>query len=96
MNPINPLVKSFSKVIDPLAGNKSSGEGFAEKLTNAIKDVNQLQKVADESTEKVEKGTLGIHEGMIALQEADTSLRLFLQVRSKVLSAYQEIMRIQI
>ncbi len=67
--------------------------GFGEKLKEAIADVNTLQHDADLSMERVAKGTLGIHEGMLAITKADLSLRLLVQVRNKVLDAYKEISR---
>jgi flagellar hook-basal body complex protein FliE len=42
--------------------------------------------------EAVTEGTLGIHEGMINISQADISLRLMTQVRNKALDAYKEIM----
>lgn len=72
-----------------------SGVSFKERLDKAVSDVNNLQHIADEASEAVVRGKLGIHEGMMALQEADLSLRFLNQVRSKTMSAYQEIMRMQ-
>ncbi len=65
--------------------------GFADKLRHAIEQTNQSQLEADKSIEKVVHGTMGIHEGMLKIQEADISLRLLLQVRKKVMEAYSEI-----
>lgn len=69
--------------------------GFSERLKQAVSEVNNLQQVADDSIEQAEKGTLGIHDAMHALSEADISLRLFVQARNKVVEAYQEISRMQ-
>ena len=68
---------------------------FQERLNRAVKEVNILHHVADASIEQVVKGELGIHEGMIAIQEADTSTKLLAQVRNKVMAAYNEIMHMQ-
>ena len=70
-------------------------KGFSERLGEAVMTVNEQQKTADNAMEQVVKGTLGVHEGMLRVQEADLSLRLLLQVRNKVISAYTEIMRMQ-
>jgi flagellar hook-basal body complex protein FliE len=40
--------------------------------------------------------TKNIHETMLAIERADTSLKLMMQVRNKVLDAYREIMRMQV
>ncbi len=69
---------------------------FAQRIKDAVLDVNDRQHEADDATEAVIKGEMGIHEGMLALGRADTSLRLLNQVRSKVMAAYNEIMRMQI
>ena len=73
---------------------KVDGPTFQERLNRAVKEVNILHHVADASIEKVVKGELGIHEGMIAIQEADTSTKLLAQVRNKVMAAYNEIMHL--
>ena len=75
---------------------KTSGTGFAQRLESALKEVNTKQNVADESIEKVVQGELGIHEGMLAVQEADIALRAMVQVRSKVMQAYNEIMKMPV
>ena len=69
---------------------------FAQKVKTAVEDVNLKQHQADKAIEKVLNGELGIHEGMMALGRADTSLRLLTQVRGKVMEAYKEIIRMQV
>jgi len=78
-----PVANSFTK----------EDHGFGRRLSEALKSVNHLQNAADDSTQQVVEGELGIHEGMLALSEADVSLRLMLQVRNKIMDAYKEIMR---
>ena len=69
---------------------------FAQRIEAAIKDVNTNQQIADDAIEKVIQGEMGIHEGMIALGKASTSLKVLAQVRNKVMTAYNEIMRMQV
>jgi flagellar hook-basal body complex protein FliE len=69
---------------------------FAQRIEAAIKDVNEKQQIADDSIEKVIQGEMGIHEGMLAIGKAETSLKILAQVRNKVMSAYNEVMRMQI
>lgn len=69
---------------------------FAERIKAAILNVNEKQQVADDSIEKVIKGEMEIHEGMMAVSQAETSLKILAQVRNKVMAAYNEIMRMQI
>ena len=75
--------------------NRRSPE-FAQRLEAAVKDVNAKQHIADDSIEKVIQGEMGIHEGMMAIGKADTSLKIFAQVRNKVMAAYNEVMRMQV
>lgn len=76
---------------------KASGVNFGELLKNALSGVNDAQLQADEAVQKVLNGeTQDIHDTMIALQKADVSLKLMLEVRNKLLEAYQEIMRTQV
>ena len=69
---------------------------FSERIKAAVLDVNSRQHIGDESIEAVIKGEMGIHEGMLALGKANTSLKLLAQVRNKAMTAYNEIMRMQV
>lgn len=69
---------------------------FAQRIQEAVKDVNSKQHTADESIEKVIKGEMGIHEGMMAVGKAETSLKILAQVRNKAMTAYNEIIRMQV
>ena len=69
---------------------------FSERIKAAVLDVNSKQHTGDDSIEAVIKGEMGIHEGMLALGKANTSLKLLAQVRNKAMTAYNEIMRMQV
>lgn len=69
---------------------------FVERLESAILEVNNNQHVADDSVEAVIEGRLGIHEGMMALGKASSSLKVLAQVRNKAMGAYNEVMRMQV
>ena len=69
---------------------------FSERLKSAVLEVNDNQHIADQSVEEVIQGRLGIHEGMLALGKANTTLKVLAQVRNKALTAYNEIMRMQV
>ena len=69
--------------------------GFADVIKQAVKRVNDMEQDADRSVQHLVTGQGGIHETMIALQKADISLRLLLQIRNKALDAYREVMRMQ-
>ncbi len=74
---------------------RTNSQGFGDVIKQAIKRVSDMQLRADQSVEQLLKGETGIHETMIALQKADISFRLLLQVRNKVMDAYREVMRMQ-
>lgn len=72
-------------------------EDFTTHLKNALGEVNNLQQKADQAIQQlVGEGKGDLQETMIALEKADVSFRLMMQIRNKVLEAYQEIMRIQV
>lgn len=98
MDEINTQVPGkLSLYREPLANRaaKRSPE-FMERLESAILEVNNNQHVADDSVEAVIEGRLGIHEGMMELSRASTSLKVLAQVRNKAMSAYNEVMRMQV
>ena len=70
---------------------------FGDMLKQAVTEINQLQNSADKAITNVQLGQSGsIHEAMIALEKADLSFRAMMQVRNKILEAYQEVMRMQV
>lgn len=76
-----------------------SGEGsFADVLKSSIDKVNQAQQQADQMAEKLAAGdtSQNLHEVMIALQTASVSFQEMVQVRNKLVSAYQDVMNIQV
>jgi len=78
-------------------GNKVGGVNFADALKQSIDQVNEYQKNADSAIKNMAAGkTKNIHETMLAIEKADMSLKLMMQVRNKVLDAYKEIMRMQV
>ena len=72
---------------------ETGGEEFGARLKQALSEANELQLDADKAMTDVTLGKLGIHEGMLAITEADLSLRLLVQVRNKIMDAYKEISR---
>jgi flagellar hook-basal body complex protein FliE len=83
----------------PTAAPKTAktGGGFADQLKSAINSVTETQVQADQAVEKLHSGQAGsLHEVMIALEKADISMRLMVQLRNKAVDAYQEIMRMSV
>jgi flagellar hook-basal body complex protein FliE len=74
-----------------------AGPSFAETLTKSIAEVNHLQKEADQAIEKLASGdSQNVHGAMLAVHKADTAFRMTMQVRNKIVEAYQEVMRMQV
>lgn len=69
---------------------------FFDRLKSAVSQVNQDQHNADTAAEMVIKGEMGIHEGMRLMGRASTHLKVLAQVRNKAMTAYNEIMRLQV
>ena len=79
------------------AGSTGSGEKtFGEQLESAVSgsDVAQQDAVYKVNNLLAGGGT-DVHDAMIAVQKADLSFQLMLQVRNKVVQAYQEVERMQ-
>jgi len=76
--------------------DSESGSGFREILHSAIDDIQQLESQAQTKVASVLEGNGGdVHSAMIAVEKADLSFQLMMQVRNKIVSAYQEISRMQ-
>ena len=74
-----------------------SASGFSSVVQRFIDDTNNQQLQADRSVERLATGQSdSVHETMLALTKADLSLRVFMEVRNKVIDAYQEVMRMQL
>lgn len=71
--------------------------GFGDVFKNALKEVSAAQNVSDQKTDQLLTGEVkDVHEVMIASQKASLSLQMTMQVRNKVVEAYQEVMRMQV
>jgi flagellar hook-basal body complex protein FliE len=96
---IDDIKGVISKQLNSANPEKVTGEeraDFANALKEAINSVNDVQKDADVAVEKFARGDATIHETMIAIEKAGISFQLMLQVRNKIVSAYEDIMRTQI
>jgi flagellar hook-basal body complex protein FliE len=70
---------------------------FNAHLQSALGEVNELQQKAEQAIQQLAgEGKGDLQETMIAIEKADVSFRLMMQIRNKVLEAYQEIMRMQV
>ncbi len=89
---------SSQAISNPSAEVKGGGPtSFADTLKAAIQNVNQAQKEADLKAQQLATGKAkDIADVMITAEKADISLKLMVQVRNKIIEAYQEIMKMQV
>ncbi|MFD0049305.1 flagellar hook-basal body complex protein FliE [Actinomycetes bacterium NPDC127524] len=80
-----------------LAAPNESQKSFASVLKDSIEKVNEAQVNSDTLTQKLANGeNVDLHQVMIASQQANITMQAALEVRNKVVEAYQEIMRMNI
>jgi flagellar hook-basal body complex protein FliE len=96
IGPINPKLQ-MPELRLPKSQEGEKGAGFGEILKDAISTVNSLQKQSDQEIQKLMTGeSQDLHTTVIAMQKADLSFQMMMQVRNKIVQAYQEIMRMQV
>lgn len=101
MDPVT--LKSIPAIPEPFASPapqspiKKSDQDFGDLLQHAVEQVNRMQNEAMRLEDAVAGGeNLSIHQAVIAGQKADLSFRLMMQVRNKLVEAYEEVMRMQV
>ena len=76
---------------------KPEPKSFGTYLKDALSEVNQLQLASDEQNKLLAAGEVSdISQVIVAGQKAEIALQLTLQLRNRAVSAYQEIMRMQV
>jgi len=85
----------------PIGGENNSAtstqKSFAATLNEAIGSVNEMQKTSDKAAQDLATGrTDNVADVMIATEKADIALKLMVQVRNKIIDAYQEVMKMQV
>ncbi len=97
IGPLSPKLQ-VDEITEPrnLAKTKG-GASFGDILKDAISTVNELQKQSDREIQKFMAGeSQDLHTTIIAIQKADLSFQMMMQVRNKIVQAYQEIMHMQV
>jgi flagellar hook-basal body complex protein FliE len=96
MAAITHIANQIAPPLDIPRFGAANASGFQDMLAGAIQTVEQNQASAQNAAQQFLSGDNDdLHKVAIASQRADLSSSLFLQVRNKVISAYQEIMRMQ-
>jgi flagellar hook-basal body complex protein FliE len=97
MSPITPIRAAIAPIEAPSVRPPSPGNLFAEQLKTSMETVEGLGNQARQSAERFLNGEPEeLHNVALASQQAALSMELFLQVRNKVVQAYQEVMRMQV
>lgn len=88
----------LNNVSTPKTFDESNKEtSFSEVISDAINKVNESQINADEKVEALIKGEdVSMHDVMLSMQESQISMQLLIEVRNKIVEAYEEINRVQL
>lgn len=86
----------YSPLGRPVAPSPAA-EGFADTLKTVLSDVNAMQMDSGAALQRLAAGeNVDIHEVMISSAEAGIAFDLMLEIRNKLVEAYQEIQRMQV
>ena len=87
----------FAMPTPNVGGARPGDKSFADTLKDAVQSVNTAQKESDVKMQEMAVGkSKDISDVMITAEKADIALRLMVQVRNKIIEAYQDIMKMQV
>ena len=91
-------IQQVAPIAAPAAeATTASGEAFQAAFTDAVSKVESFQQNAQVSVDRFLSGEgEELHQVALASKQAELSFDLFLQVRNKVVAAYEEVMRMQV
>ena len=96
VGPITSIAPAVASGAVAPGGGASQPGGFQQVLEGAIHDVEQFRNVASQAVDKLLSGEgAELHSVALATQKAELAFDLGLQIRNKVVQAYQEVMRMQ-
>src|ERR1700734_3922671 len=89
--PTPAAVPSASPATSPGASSAAAGGGFGGMLKDAIQQVDNVQQASSSEQQSYlnNSGDTDLHSVMIALEKADLSFQMMMQVRNKIVTAYQ-------
>ncbi len=94
-----PEIQAPSTIGQPgeVTPSQPSGDSFGNVLGKLIQDVSAKQNAATAAVDGLQSGQpVPLHQAVIAMEEANVSFQLMVEVRNKLLDSYQELMRMQI
>jgi flagellar hook-basal body complex protein FliE len=80
----------------PRIARPGADEGFGAALGQALADVIRVQQEAQQASRALAEGRADVLETVVAVQKADVAFQLVVQIRNKLVEAYQEVMRMQV
>jgi flagellar hook-basal body complex protein FliE len=87
---------TLGSTVKSAAAGRPDANAFAESLSKLVDNVEQTGLDANQAITNMVDKSGDVHEAMIALQKAEMTLQLTVQVRNKFVQAYQDIMRMPI
>ncbi|MDR1311441.1 MAG: flagellar hook-basal body complex protein FliE [Burkholderiaceae bacterium] len=95
--PLNHIEKALQRKTEDSVGEPSKAD-FASTLKNALDSVNELQVKSEKLGEQFAAGddSVQLSDVMISMQKASVALQTTVQARNRLVSAYQEIMGMQV
>jgi flagellar hook-basal body complex protein FliE len=78
------------------AADAGGSEGFGASLARLVSTVEESHNAANVAVNGMLDKQVDVHDAMIAMQRADLTLQFGVQVRNKLVNAYQEIMRMPV
>ena len=94
--PLSPASGTSSSSRGSGAAGAEGGVAFGDLLKQALKEVNQVSAQSEVEARNLMTGEgADMHSAMLAVQKADLSFQMMMAVRSKLIDAYREVMRMQ-
>ncbi len=93
---IGPVVPALPVSTPAATAPSSSPDGFIDSLGQLLENAEGSGEAANTAVEQMLDGKGEVHDAMIALQRAEFALQFTVQVRNKLVQAYQDIMRMSV
>jgi len=94
---ISSIAAQLGTTANSTPGTQGTGASFTDVFQSAVKDVDALQDSADQQVTNLLQGSgnTDIGKTMVSVEKADVAFQLMMQVRNKVVSAYQDMEKMQ-
>ena len=94
---VNPLTPTGPTAPASKTGNSQGGAGFIELFSKLAENSNQQQLAANQAIDQLVNHESGdLQSVVMSMAKADLSLKFIVEIRNKLMDAYQEIMRMQV